>query len=51
MSNDKTKRVLGRMGAHELTKEQTETVVGGLLTVPSCIITGRPPNFDISYDS
>jgi hypothetical protein len=51
MSNDKKNRVLGRMGAHELNKEQTEEVVGGLLTVPSVIVTGHAPNYDVTSDS
>ena len=47
----KNNRVLGRIGAHELNKEQTEAVVGGLLTVPSVIITGHAPNYDVQTDS
>jgi hypothetical protein len=51
MSNGNDNRVLSRMGAHELTQEQTEAVEGGLLTVPSVIVTGTPPHYDISSDS
>lgn len=40
MSNDKQTRVLGRTGAHELTKEQTQEVSGGIPTLLSVIITG-----------
>jgi acyl CoA:acetate/3-ketoacid CoA transferase len=41
MSNHKQNRVLGRTGAHELTKEQTENVGGGIPTLLSVIITGQ----------
>jgi hypothetical protein len=51
MSNENRNRVLGRRGAHELNKEQTEAVEGGLLTVPSVIITGQPPHYDVTTDS
>lgn len=48
----KDNRALGRIGAHELKKEQTEVVIGGrLLTVPSVIITGTPGHYDESLDS
>lgn len=40
MSNDNKNRVLGRRGARELTKEQTQEVSGGLSTLLSVIITG-----------
>lgn len=51
MSDSKKNRVLSRIGAHELNKEQTEAVVGGLLTVPSVIITGHAPHYDMQTDS
>jgi hypothetical protein len=38
MSND-NKRVLNRIGAHELTKQQTEEVAAGLSTLLSVILT------------
>lgn len=41
MSNDNNmNRVLGRRGAHELTREQTQEVSGGIPTLLSVIITG-----------
>lgn len=43
-------RVLGRMGAHELTEDQIQNVTGGLLTVPSVIITGPPSHPDVQHD-
>jgi hypothetical protein len=36
----KDHRVLNRIGAHELTKEQTQEVSGGIPTLLSVIITG-----------
>ena len=44
-------RVLSRRGAHELTKEQTEEVTGGLNTVASVILTGQIYHQDQRLDS
>jgi hypothetical protein len=51
MSNDNKNRVLSRIGAHQLTQEQTAEVAGGLFTVPSVIITGTVGHFDVTTDS
>jgi hypothetical protein len=49
MPNDNQKRVLGRVGAHELTEEQTQEVSAGLSTLLSVIRTN--PGFDVRLDS
>lgn len=49
MSNGSSKRVLNRIGAHELTEEQTQDVNGGLITLLSVIRTGG--GSDIRLDS
>jgi hypothetical protein len=50
MSNDNKKRVLGRIGAHELTPEQIEQVAGSLGTHFTKIITGSSAPFDLNND-
>ena len=51
MSN-KNNRVLGRMGAHELTKEETEVVSGGVIpTLLSRILTNVLTNPDSIRDT
>lgn len=47
MSDDKKNRVLGRMGAHELTKEETEAVRGGF---HSFILTNPLTHPDVKFD-
>jgi hypothetical protein len=49
MPNDNKKRVLGRVGAHELTEEQTQEVSGGIPTLLSVIRTGS--GSDVRLDS
>jgi hypothetical protein len=49
MSN-KDHRVLGRLGAHELTQEQTEQVAGSIATLFTRIITGALPPHDLIND-
>lgn len=49
MANDHKKRVLGRVGAHELTQEQTQEVSAGLSTLLSVIRTGG--GTDVRLDS
>jgi hypothetical protein len=51
MSNDNHNRVLGRMGAHELTREQTEEVSGGIPTLLSRILTSPLTSPDTIRDS
>jgi len=51
MSNDNSNRVLGRIGAQELTPEQVEKVAGGEFgTHFTKIITGSLPPFDLNND-
>jgi hypothetical protein len=47
MSQDNKNRVLGRRGAHELNKEQTEAVLGGF---HSFILTNPLTNPDVRFD-
>jgi hypothetical protein len=47
MSQDNKNRVLGRRGAHELNKEQTEAVRGGF---HSFILTNPLTNPDVRFD-
>jgi hypothetical protein len=47
--SDKSKRVLSRTGAHELTLEQTEQVSGSF-TMFTKIITGSAAPFDLNND-
>jgi hypothetical protein len=49
MSN-KNHRVLGRIGAHELTPEQVEQVAGSIGTPFTKIITGALPPHDLLND-
>ncbi len=49
MSNNNN-RVLGRLGAHELTPEQTQQVSGGLPTLFSRIVTEAAPHQDLIND-
>ncbi len=52
MSNENNNRVLSRSGAHELTKEQSESISGGILsTLLSHIITSVLTNPDSVRDS
>ncbi|HEY2914898.1 MAG TPA: hypothetical protein VGK21_16150 [Candidatus Angelobacter sp.] len=50
MSNDNKKRVLGRMGAQELTPEQVEQVAGSIGTTFTKIITGTTTPHDLNND-
>jgi hypothetical protein len=47
MNQDNKNRVLGRSGAHELNKEQTEAVRGGF---HSFILTNPLTNPDVRFD-
>lgn len=49
MSNESNKRVLGRMGAHELTPEQIEQV-DGAMTMFTKMTTGTSAPFDLNND-
>jgi hypothetical protein len=50
--SNKSSRVLGRMGAHELTKEETEVVSGGVIpTLLSRILTNVLTNPDSIRDT
>lgn len=49
MFNDSNKRVLGRMGAHELTPEQIEQV-DGAMTKFTKMVTGTSEPFDLNND-
>jgi hypothetical protein len=52
MPNESTNRVLSRKGAHELTKEQSESVSGGsLATLLSHIMTSIMTSPDSVRDS
>jgi len=52
MSNNKENRVLGRMGAHQLTEEETNRVTGGFIpTLLSVIHTNPLTNPDTRLDS
>lgn len=52
MSDDKKNRVLGRIGAHRLTQEETEAVSGGVIsTLLSHILTNVLINPDSRRDS
>ena len=52
MSINKDGRVLSRMGAHELTAEETRAIVGnGVSTRASQTPTGSPTNPDTHFDS
>jgi len=51
MSNESNNRVLSRRGAHELTKEQTEEITGGVSTLLSVILTGLTFPHDHRLDS
>ena len=52
MSNDSRKRVLSRLGALELTPEETEKVVGShISTRASRIMTGTASNPDVELDN
>jgi hypothetical protein len=50
MSNDSKKRVLGRIGAHELTPEQVEQVAGSIGTMFTKIVTGTSAPYDLNND-
>lgn len=50
MSNESSNRVLGRIGAHELTPEQVGQVAGSLGTHFTKIITGSSEPFDLNND-
>jgi hypothetical protein len=52
MSNNSAKRVLNRLGALELTPEETEKVVGShISTRLSRIVTGTGTNSDVTFDT
>jgi hypothetical protein len=52
MSNDKKNRVLNRLGALELTPEETQQVAGAdIATRLSRIVTGTASNSDVSIDT
>ena len=52
MLNDSKKRVLSRLGAVELTVEETHKVAGAsVFTRASRIVTGTASNPDVSFDS
>jgi hypothetical protein len=52
MSTDSRKRVLNRLGALELTPEETEKVVGSdIATRLSRIVTGTASHSDVSFDT
>jgi hypothetical protein len=52
MSNDGRKRVLNRLGALELTPEETEKVVGAhISTRLSRIVTGTASGPDVTFDT
>lgn len=52
MSNDSKKRVLNRLGALELTPEETEKVAGSdIATRLTRIVTGSAHNSDVSIDT
>lgn len=50
MSNDSKKRVLGRIGAHELTSEEVERVAGSIGTAFTKVVTGTSSPFDLDND-
>ena len=50
MLNDNKNRVLGRIGAHQLTPEQVEQVAGSIGTTFTKVITGSRPPFDLNND-
>ena len=51
MSNDNNNRVLSRMGARQLTQNETDNVGGGGATLLSVIRTGSAANPDQSLDT
>lgn len=52
MSNDSRNRVLNRLGALELTPEETEKVAGShISTRLSRIVTGTASNPDVTFDT
>lgn len=53
MSNDNDQRVLGRVGARQLTKKETEQIAGsgGGNTRASLTLTGPASNPDTGMDS
>lgn len=52
MLDDSKKRVLNRLGALELTPEQTEEVAGSIISTRlSRIVTGSAINPDVTFDT
>ena len=51
MSDDNNNRVLGRMGARQLTQNEIENTVGGGATLLSVILTSPASNPDRRLDS
>lgn len=53
MANDNTNRVINRMGARELTAEETAKITGSshINTHASHVPTGTPVSPDVGFDS
>jgi hypothetical protein len=50
MSNENNNRVLSRMGARPLTRNEVEQITGGKLTLASVLLTGPINNPDDLLD-
>jgi hypothetical protein len=50
MSNENNNRVLNRMGARALTRNEVEQIAGGKLTLASVLLTGPINNPDDLLD-
>jgi len=51
MANNNNNRVLGRVGARQLTQNEVEQVTGGRITRASLIVTGSVSAPDENIDS